>query len=183
MNLTNNNGSKSWYERIGNPARQALAEIGVETLESVTQFTYAQLVELHGIGPKALGILEEELKHHNLSFLHEKTNPLVDRYIQSFEGTIGTSLEELRTLIRFNLPLAQERMAYGMPTYWYKENLIHFAGYQNHLGLYPGPKAIEHFLHELEGYKCSKGAIHLPIHQPLPKVLLESIIDYQKNGK
>jgi uncharacterized protein YdhG (YjbR/CyaY superfamily) len=49
-----------------------------------------------------------------------------------------------------------------MPTYWRGRNLIHFAAHKNHLGIYPGAEAIEHFAPRLTKYKTSKGAIQFP---------------------
>lgn len=49
-----------------------------------------------------------------------------------------------------------------MPTYWKGQNLIHFAAQKNHLGIYPGAAAVEHFKPRLEKYKTSKGAIQFP---------------------
>ena len=56
-----------------------------------------------------------------------------------------------------------------------KHNLIHFACFQKHIGLYPGPEAVEEFREQLSGYKTSKGAIHLPYDKPLPVELIQSI--------
>lgn len=52
---------------IGRPATGALAERGVTTLEEVTAFTRSELLALHGVGPKAVRILEEELDRHGLA--------------------------------------------------------------------------------------------------------------------
>lgn len=41
-------------------------------------------------------------------------------------------------------------------------NLIHFAAQKNHLGIYPGEKAMEHFGPRLTEYKTSKGAVQFP---------------------
>jgi len=53
---------------VGKPAQRALASIGVHTLKDVSKHSKHHLSELHGVGPKALGILEEALKRHKLTF-------------------------------------------------------------------------------------------------------------------
>lgn len=53
---------------IGKPAQRALASIGVHDLKGVTKHSKNHLSELHGVGPKALGILEAALKKHKLKF-------------------------------------------------------------------------------------------------------------------
>ena len=65
-----------------------------------------------------------------------------------------------------------------MPTFRYKGNLIHFAQFKNHIGIYPGPDAIEKFKNELSTYKTSKGAIQLPNNLPLNKKLIQDIIQF-----
>ena len=45
---------------------------------------------------------------------------------------------------------------------WKKHNILHFAASKKHIGLYPGPAAVEHFSEELQGYKTDKGTIRIP---------------------
>jgi predicted flap endonuclease-1-like 5' DNA nuclease len=46
---------------IGRPARGALHVIGVTTLAEVAQMTEEELLAIHGVGPKAVRILEQTL--------------------------------------------------------------------------------------------------------------------------
>lgn len=46
---------------VSNPAKRALASVGVTELDQLTGFTEAELARLHGMGPKALGILKAAL--------------------------------------------------------------------------------------------------------------------------
>lgn len=47
--------------RIGRPATAALLNIGVDTLDQVAALTEAELTALHGVGPRAVGILRAAL--------------------------------------------------------------------------------------------------------------------------
>ena len=47
---------------IGKPATRALAAAGVSRLDQVTRFSEAQLLALHGVGPKAVGIIKAALE-------------------------------------------------------------------------------------------------------------------------
>ncbi|WP_437809239.1 DNA-binding protein [Sorangium sp. So ce1078] len=47
---------------IGKPATRALALVGVSRLDQVTRFSEAQLLALHGVGPKAVGVLKAALE-------------------------------------------------------------------------------------------------------------------------
>ena len=99
-------------------------------------------------------------------------------YISQQPERIQPLLHQVRKVIREVLPEAQERISWRMPTYWDKHNIIHFAAFKKHMGLYPGPKAIEHFAKELESFKTSKGAIQMPYDQPLPLDLIAKITEW-----
>ncbi len=47
--------------KIGAPATRALASVGITRLSQVTRERLSELGQLHGVGPKALGILEKAL--------------------------------------------------------------------------------------------------------------------------
>lgn len=96
----------------------------------------------------------------------------IDAYIAAQPEHVHLFLNQVRETIRAVLPDAQERISWRMPTYWSKHNIIHFAAFKNHLGLYPGDKAIENFHDRLTGYKTSKGAVQLPYNRPLPLDLI-----------
>lgn len=53
---------------IGMPARRALAGISVYDLAGVSNHSRAELLALHGIGPKAIRLLEPALTGKGLSF-------------------------------------------------------------------------------------------------------------------
>src|SRR5262245_22077424 len=46
---------------VSKRALRALASIGVTRLDQVTRFTEAELLALHGMGPKAIGIIKAAL--------------------------------------------------------------------------------------------------------------------------
>jgi quercetin dioxygenase-like cupin family protein len=50
------------------PATSALEGIGVTALNQLVDYTEQEIADLHGMGPKALGILKEHLTEHGLSF-------------------------------------------------------------------------------------------------------------------
>lgn len=54
--------------RIGAPATRALAAIGVTTLDGVAQHTAAELLALHGVGPKAIRVLGDEMASRGMGF-------------------------------------------------------------------------------------------------------------------
>lgn len=55
-------------QNIGNPARNALAAVGITHLEQLTKISKKELQKLHGVGPKAVQLLQEALAMRGLSF-------------------------------------------------------------------------------------------------------------------
>lgn len=103
----------------------------------------------------------------------------IDEYINMFPKDIQDILKKVRTLIKKTIPLAVETISYGIPTYKIDgKNIIHFAGYSKHIGIYPGVKAVEHFKERLNEYKTSKGTIQFQLSKPIPYDLITEIVEY-----
>jgi uncharacterized protein YdhG (YjbR/CyaY superfamily) len=99
----------------------------------------------------------------------------IDEHISQFPTDIQKKLQQIRELVHSLAPGATEAISYGIPTFKLNGNLVHFAGYPNHIGFYPGSEAIEVFKKELAGFKTSKGTIQFPLDQPLPMDLIKEI--------
>jgi uncharacterized protein YdhG (YjbR/CyaY superfamily) len=104
----------------------------------------------------------------------------IDAYIASFPEDIQMKLRAIRSLVRTLVPEASEKFSYGMPTFYYKGNLVHFAAYLSHIGFYPTPSGIEAFAAELSPYKGAKGSVQFPLDRPLPLELIGRIVTYRK---
>ena len=69
MNSKDTNQPDTDFPReIGRPATGALAVAGYTHLEQLTRVTKAELLKLHGVGPKAIRILRETLEAQGMSF-------------------------------------------------------------------------------------------------------------------
>lgn len=99
----------------------------------------------------------------------------IEEYIAQQTEDVRPYLCKINDTIQSALPDAVQKISWSMPTYWKKRNLIQFAAFQKHIGLYPGPAAVEAFADRLKGYKTSKGAIQLPYDKPLPLDLIAEI--------
>jgi uncharacterized protein YdhG (YjbR/CyaY superfamily) len=77
----------------------------------------------------------------------------IDDYISDFPKDVQERLQKVRAAIRKAAPRAEEGISYQMPTFRLHGNLIHFAGYANHIGLYPGSRPIEAFKDQLQNVK------------------------------
>lgn len=101
----------------------------------------------------------------------------IDEYLEYFSGTKKEVLTELRNIIKNAIPNAKEKISWGMPTFYDRKNIIHFAGHKNHYSIYGGEKVPRVFEDELKDYECTKGTIKLNYDQ-LPKELIEKIAKY-----
>jgi uncharacterized protein YdhG (YjbR/CyaY superfamily) len=63
-----------------------------------------------------------------------------------------------------------------MPTFVLYGNLVHFAAFKHHIGLYPAPSGVTIFENELLEYKKGKGSIQFPIDKPIPYELIKKIV-------
>ncbi|GGI64822.1 iron chaperone [Enterococcus alcedinis] len=105
---------------------------------------------------------------------------LIEEYLEKVPVAHQEKSKEMYHLLKKLLPEAQERLTYGMPTFYLHENLVHFAPTKKHLGFYPSPSPIVAFKEQLVPFKTSKGAIQFSYDQPLPKELIESIVLFRK---
>jgi uncharacterized protein YdhG (YjbR/CyaY superfamily) len=96
-------------------------------------------------------------------------------YIADQPAEFRPLLEHVRETIRAAAPNAVEKISWRMPTFWQGENLIHFAVFKNHLGIYPGGEAVGAFAERLADYHTSKGAIQFPLGKPIDYELIADI--------
>lgn len=101
----------------------------------------------------------------------------IDEYIACFEGETRKALQQVRETIRKAVPNAEETISYAIPCYKLNGHyLIYFAGYKNHIGLYPIPTEDAAIKSDIKGYKTSgKGTLQLPLNQPIPVKLVAKI--------
>lgn len=110
----------------------------------------------------------------------EKNNSIIDLYISGFDGEIKLKLKQLKEIVERIVPEATEKFSYGMPTYYYYGNLVHFVVNKNHIGFYPAPSGVEYFLKLTNEYPTSKGAIRFDFNKDLPISILEKVIKFRK---
>jgi uncharacterized protein YdhG (YjbR/CyaY superfamily) len=104
----------------------------------------------------------------------------IDEYIAEFPQGTQDVLEELRALIRASAPAATETISYAIPTFDLgRRHLVHFAGYERHVGFYPTGSGIAAFADELEAYARGKGSVQFPLGQPLPTDLIRRIVEFR----
>jgi uncharacterized protein YdhG (YjbR/CyaY superfamily) len=103
----------------------------------------------------------------------------IDEYIKTFPKDVRNILEKVRQAIKESAPGAEEAISYQMPTFKLNGNLVHFAGYKNHIGFYPTPSGTEAFKKEIAVYRAGKGSIQFPIDKPIPISLIKKIVKFR----
>lgn len=103
----------------------------------------------------------------------------IDSYIADYPASTQKLLMQLRTTIKKLVPKAEEKIVYGIPTFYLNGNLLHFGGTKNHIGFYPTPSAIIAFKNELKDYVTSKGTVQFPLDKPLPLKLITQMVKFR----
>jgi uncharacterized protein YdhG (YjbR/CyaY superfamily) len=108
----------------------------------------------------------------------------IDEYLSEFPTRTRKALQQIRRLIRAAAPDATETISYAIPTFDLDgRHLVHFAGYDRHVGFYPTGSGIDAFTKELAGYTQGKGSVQFPLDQPLPAELIRRIVEFRVNAE
>lgn len=57
-----------FISKLSAPARRALENVGIDSLEKLATYSEKELLKLHGLGKTAIPILKQELANHDLNF-------------------------------------------------------------------------------------------------------------------
>lgn len=110
----------------------------------------------------------------------KKTPADIDAYIGTFPPNVQERLETIRQIIKEVVPEAKESIKYGLPAFTYHGNLVYFAAWKKHIGVYPITAEMEANIEELAAYNTSgKGTIQFPMNQPLPIPLIRTIVEFR----
>ena len=100
----------------------------------------------------------------------------VDDYIASYPEETRTQLARVRTAIRTAVPDAREKISYGMATFVLEgKPLLYFAGWKNHVGVYPVPTGDAAFEEAIRPFRRAKDTVRFPITKPVPLDLVATI--------
>ena len=101
----------------------------------------------------------------------------IDEYIGNFPADVQKILLELRETIKAAAPEAGETISYGIPTFTLDgKYLIYFAGWKNHISIYPIPTGSDAFNKQISKYVEGKGTLKFPFDKPLPLKLITKIV-------
>lgn len=102
----------------------------------------------------------------------------IDDYLNSLSTEQQHILQHIRQLVHKQVPETQELISYGIPTFKYNGKLLfHFAGFKNHMSIFPGALAVQMLGEELKEYKVSKGTIQFTATNKPSDAFIKKLID------
>jgi uncharacterized protein YdhG (YjbR/CyaY superfamily) len=103
----------------------------------------------------------------------------VDSYLAGIEEPKRSTLQQVREMILEVVPEAEEGISYGLPAFRLKGKVVAgFAAFKNHLSYLPHSGSVFPVMRdEVAPYKTSTGALQFPIDSPLPKPLVERLVN------
>jgi uncharacterized protein YdhG (YjbR/CyaY superfamily) len=109
-----------------------------------------------------------------------KSDPIaantIDAYIATFAPDVQAILQKIRATIQKAAPDAAETISYRMPTFTLQGNLVHFAAFKNHIGLYPPVRGDAKLVAAVSVYANEKGNLRFPLDQRIPYALIGRIV-------
>ncbi len=103
----------------------------------------------------------------------------VDEYLRGVEEPKRSTLEQLRRTILEIVPDAEQVISYRVPAFRVGgKTIAGFAAFKDHLSYLPfSGSVLEALAEALRGYTMTRSALHFPVDRPLPKSLVEKLID------
>ena len=103
----------------------------------------------------------------------------IDDYISGFPDDLQKVLERIRRTIRKAVPRAQEKISYKMPAFTLDGDLIYFAAFKNHIGIFPPVRGDAKLNKELSRYRGEKGNLKFPLDEPIPYELIGRLVKFR----
>src|SRR5512139_2411017 len=99
----------------------------------------------------------------------------VAEYIAGFPPKTRAALKKVRAALHKAAPTAEETISYRMPALRGNGMLVYFAGFKNHIGIFPPVRGDERLLAALARYRGPKGNLRFPLDEPIPLALISRI--------
>lgn len=103
----------------------------------------------------------------------------IDEYIAAFPPEVQSILEKIRLTIREAIPDAEEKISYQIPAFTLNGDLIYFAAFKKHIGIYPPVNGDEQLRQEIARYRGEKGNLKFPLDEPIPYELISRIAKFR----
>lgn len=102
----------------------------------------------------------------------------IDDYIAAYPPDVQKVLKKVRSTIKAAAPDATEAIKYQIPTFVLNGNLVSFAAYKQHIGVYPVPAGTQKFQQAIAVYRAAKSTLRFPLDEPIPYDLIAQLVKY-----
>jgi uncharacterized protein YdhG (YjbR/CyaY superfamily) len=92
----------------------------------------------------------------------------VDTYIAEFPPETRAALRKIRAALHKAAPNAEETISYRIPALRGNGMLVYFAGFKNHIGMFPPVRGDARLVAALARYRGPKGNLRFPLDEPMP---------------
>ena len=99
----------------------------------------------------------------------------VVEYIASSPPNVRAILRKLRSTVRAAVPAATETIIYRMPAYRLHGDVMYFAAFKQHIGVFPPVRGPAALLKAVKPYAGPKGNLRFPLAKPIPYGLIGRI--------
>ncbi|HKA21597.1 MAG TPA: DUF1801 domain-containing protein [Blastocatellia bacterium] len=104
----------------------------------------------------------------------------IDEYIAQCSPEVRPILERIRATVRKAAPKAKERISYRMPAFSLDGDIVYFAAFKQHIGLFPPvPRGDAQLIKDASVYSGPKGNLRFPLDQRIPYGLISRIVKAQ----
>jgi len=101
----------------------------------------------------------------------------VDDYLSALPDNVYLALENIREIIRFLVPGAEETISYQVPTYKYKGMLVGFGASKNHCSFFVmSSTLLKDFKEDVKDFDTSTGTIRFTPEKPIPNDLITRLV-------
>lgn len=93
----------------------------------------------------------------------------VEEYFNSLPNEVAVVLKTVRKTLKQHLPDdAIEIISYGIPAFKWNKTPLYYAGWKEHVSIYPIPKGNADFVKKIKPYIAGKGTLKFKLSDPLP---------------
>ncbi|MEP7008190.1 MAG: DUF1801 domain-containing protein [Sphingomonas bacterium] len=102
----------------------------------------------------------------------------IDAYLETLPERSRQALEQIRERISTAAPDSAEGIKYGMPMAMLKgRNILYYAAWKAHVGLYPIYRGPPDFEAALAPYRDKKDTVRFALDRPLPCEIIDLILN------
>ena len=104
----------------------------------------------------------------------------IDEYIAACPEQSQSYLKKIRKIVKAAAPKAKEKISYQIACFELNgKNLVHFAGWKQHVSMYPTPAGSEAFNKAIAKHAGGKGTTKFMLDEPLPVKLIQQIVKFR----